>query len=60
MNVVEIKKEIRSLETSQLDEVAALILQLRRARNPGRKKQLSELIDQDDRVAWKKKTEEDE
>ena len=60
MGVVEIKKEIRSLETSQLDEVAALILQLRRAKNPGRKKQLSELIDHDDRVAWKKKTEEDE
>jgi len=37
-----------------------LILQLRRAKNPERKKQLSELIDHDDRVAWKKKTEEDE
>ena len=59
MSVAEIKDAIRCLESSQLDEVAALILQLRRAKDPERKKQLSELIDHDDRISWKKKTEAD-
>jgi len=54
MSVAEIKEEIKNLETPQLDEVAALILQLRRAKDPERKNQVSELIDGDDWVAWKK------
>ncbi len=54
MSIAEVKEEIKSLECSELDEVAALILQLRRERNPERKKQLTDLIDSDDWVAWKK------
>ena len=54
MSIAEIKEEIRSLEISELDEVAALILQLRRGKDPERKKQLTDLIDSDDWVAWKK------
>ena len=53
MSVAEIKEEIKSLEVSELDEVAALILQLRRRKNPERKRQLTDLIDSDDWVAWK-------
>ena len=54
MSILEIKEEIKSLEISELDEVAALILQLRRRKDPERKKQLTDLIDSDDWVAWKK------
>ena len=54
MSIVEIKEEIKSLEVADLDEVAALILQLRRGKDPERKKQLTDLIDSDDWVAWKK------
>ena len=54
MSVAEIKKEIKSLEISELDEVAALILQLRRAKDPVRKDELADLIDGDDWVEWKK------
>ena len=54
MSVAEIKKEIKSLEVSELDEVAALILQLRRGKDLERKRQLTDLIDSDDWVAWKK------
>ena len=40
MSVAAIKEEIKNLEAPQLDEVAALILvlQLRRAKDPERKK----------------------
>lgn len=58
MSVAEIKKEIKSLEVSELDEVAALILQLRRARDPDRKEKLADLIDGKDWVEWKKKDQE--
>lgn len=54
MSVTEIKEEIKSLEASDLDEVAALILQLRRSKDPERKKQLTDLIDSSDWVVWKK------
>ena len=54
MSVTEIKEEIKSLEVSELDEVAALILQLRREKDPERKKHLADLIDSNDWVAWKK------
>lgn len=54
MSVVELKEEIKNLEASQLDELAALILQIRRLRDPGRKDQISEFIDGDDWIAWKK------
>ena len=52
MSLAEIKEEIKTLETPDLDEVAALILQLRRARDPDRRDNLSELIDSDDFVRW--------
>jgi hypothetical protein len=54
MSIAEIKEEIKSLEVSELDEVAALILQLRRGKDPERKGQLTDLIDGDDWVAWKR------
>jgi hypothetical protein len=54
MSVVEIKEEIKNLEVPQLDELAALILEIRRAKDPERKKQVSELIDGDDWILWKK------
>jgi hypothetical protein len=54
MGVAEIKEEIKNLEASQLDELAALILQIRRSKDPERKDQVSELIDGDDWIAWKK------
>ncbi|WP_309398425.1 hypothetical protein [Cerasicoccus maritimus] len=52
MSLVEIKEEIKALQAADLDEVAALILQLRRARDPERKDQLAELIDGEDFVRW--------
>lgn len=55
MSVTEIKEEIKNLEISELDEVAALILQLRRGKDPRRKSQLADLIDGDDWVVWRKK-----
>jgi len=54
MSVAEIKEEIKNLEVPQLDELAALILQIRRAKDPERKDQVSELIDGDDWIPWKK------
>jgi len=54
MSVAEIKEEIKKLEVPQLDELAALILQIRRAKDPERKDQVSELIDGDDWIPWKK------
>ena len=54
MSIVEIKEEIKNMEVSELDEVAALILQMRRAKDPSRKENLTHLIDGGDWVEWKK------
>jgi len=54
MSIAEIKNELKSMEDAQLDEVASLILQLRRSRDPRRKDELTDLIDGDDWVEWKK------
>ena len=54
MSVAEIKEEMKNLEAPQLDELAALILQIRRSKDPERKEQISELIDGDDWIAWKR------
>lgn len=54
MSVAEIKKEIKELQPSEIDEVAAFILQIRRANDPERKEELSKLIDGDDWVEWNK------
>lgn len=54
MSVAEIKEEIKNLEAPQLDELAALILQIRRSKDPERKDQISEFIDGEDWIAWKK------
>jgi hypothetical protein len=53
MSLTELKEEIKSLQSPQLDEVAALILQIRRARDPDRKEKLAEMIDGNDWVQWK-------
>lgn len=52
MSVDQIKEGIRELSAAQLDQVAALILQLRRANNPDRKDELAEMIDDQDVVPW--------
>ena len=54
MSVAEIKEEMKNLEVPQLDELAALILQIRRSKDPERKDQVSKLIDGNDWIAWKK------
>lgn len=54
MSVTEIKEELKTLQDTELDEVAAQILQLRRSRNPDRKKDLADLLDSPDWVEWKK------
>jgi hypothetical protein len=45
MSVNEIKDEIRALPPEELDQVAALILDLRRSNDPKQKSQLTEMID---------------
>lgn len=54
MSVTEIKEEIKNLGVPQLDELAALILQIRRSKDPERKDHVSELIDGNDWIAWEK------
>ncbi|MGF1530484.1 MAG: hypothetical protein ACFCU4_03885 [Puniceicoccaceae bacterium] len=54
MSVAEIKEEIKNMEAPQLDELAALILQIRRSKDPERKDQVSALIDGDEWILWKK------
>jgi len=54
MSVAEIKEEIKKMEAPQLDELAALILQIRRSKDPERQDQVSALIDGDDWIPWKK------
>ena len=54
MSIVEIKEEIKNMEDAELDEVAALILQVRRIKDPNRKENLANLIDGGDWVEWEK------
>ena len=53
MSVDQIKEGIRELSPTELDQVAALILQLRRSNDPERKRELAEMIDDTDVVPWK-------
>lgn len=52
MSIEQIKESIRELDPPELDQVAALILQIRRANDPERKKELSEMIDDQDVIPW--------
>jgi len=56
MSIDQIKDEIKDLPPEELDQVAALILQIRRETDPDRKTRLSEMIDDEDVVAWKSAT----
>jgi hypothetical protein len=51
MSIEQIKESIKELDPSELDQVAALILQIRRANDPERKKELSQMIDDKDVVS---------
>lgn len=53
MSVAEIKNELKNLDTSEVDEVAAFILQMRRAKDPARKSQLADMIDNSEWVERK-------
>ena len=53
MSIHQLKEEIKELGPVELDQVAALILQLRRSNNPERKKELAEMIDDPNTVVWK-------
>ena len=57
MSIEQIKESIRGLEPSELDQVAALILQIRRTNDPERKKELSEMIEDQDVIPWSGTTE---
>ena len=52
MSIEQIKESIRELDPSELDQVAALILQIRRANDPERKKELSQMIDDQEVIPW--------
>lgn len=52
MSIDEIKENIREMELADLDQVAALILQLRRAKDTERSKELAQMIDDKDVVSW--------
>ena len=54
MSVDQIKDGIRELSPAELDQVAALILQLRRSNDPERKGDLAGMIDDQDVVPWKR------
>jgi hypothetical protein len=58
MSIQQLKDEIKGLGPVELDQVAALILQLRRANDPERKKELSEMIDDPNTTAWSPSKEE--
>ncbi|MDA0348843.1 MAG: hypothetical protein O3C43_15320 [Verrucomicrobia bacterium] len=57
MSIEQIKEKIRELDPSELDQVAALILQIRRTNDPERKKELSQMIDDKDVIPWSGATE---
>ena len=52
MSIDQIKEEIKGLSPDDLDEVASLILQLRRENDPHRKTKIGEMIDDSDVVSW--------
>lgn len=52
MSIEQIKESIRELDPFELDQVAALILQIRRTNDPERKKELSEMIDDQNVIPW--------
>jgi hypothetical protein len=52
MSIDQIKDEIKVLRPEELDQVAALILQIRRDNDPDRKAKIGEMIDDQDVVAW--------
>jgi hypothetical protein len=57
MTIEQLKEQIRDLQPSELDQVAAYILQLRRSKDPGRKTELAAMIDDPDMIPWNKPTE---
>ena len=50
MSVTEIKNELKVLPPEELDQIAALILQLRRSHDPDRALQVGSMIDDPDVV----------
>jgi len=52
MSIDQIKDEIKVLRPKELDQVAALILQIRRENDPDRKAKIGQMIDDQDVVAW--------
>lgn len=53
MSIDQIKAEIKVLPPEEIDEVAALLLQIRRDNDPDRKARIGEMIDDRDVDAWK-------
>lgn len=54
MSIEQIKEQIRGLPPNEIDQVAAFILELRRSKNPERKKEIAAMIDDPDLVPWDK------
>ncbi len=52
MSIDQIKESIRELDSSELDQVAALILQIRRTNDSERRQELSEMIEDQDVIPW--------
>lgn len=52
MRIDQIKDEIMVLPPEELDQVAALILQIRRENDPDRKAKIGQMINDKDVVAW--------
>ena len=52
MSIEQIKESIRELDPSELDQVAALILQIRRTNDSEHKKKLSKMIEDQDIIPW--------
>jgi len=52
MSIDQIRDEIKGLPPEELDQVAALILQIRRENDPDRKARIGEMIDDQEVVAW--------
>ena len=49
MTLEQIKNEIKTLKSSELQELSTLILQLKRAQDPNRKGAIADLLDSPDR-----------
>lgn len=48
MTIEEIKNELKAMNASELRELSAFILQLRRSLDPDRKRKVSEILDSPD------------